>query len=233
MPFRSESEQQREQLRRIEEQASELLEEKAQLEEHAESKGRRGAWITGAVVAVVAASFVGYGIGAASASTDATRWRMRQHRDDAAELAREQAIHEECKAANAELTADIAACEAKLADKLAQGAEPIFTDPPCRCAEGAPTCDCPFNRRAAVEAFSALQAPIQQCIKPLRTVSFHTKITFEPKYGHTERVSIDGPGELSTTEKTCVDHALTGAKVPPFGGAPVSVGKTFSFVSPL
>ena len=85
VPFRSETEPLREQIRRVEEQASELIEERAALEaqltaQRAESNGLRRKLVAfAAVLAAVATSFVGFVAGDFAADKRATQWR--EHRE--------------------------------------------------------------------------------------------------------------------------------------------------------
>ena len=83
MPFRSETEPLREQIRRAEEQASELIEEHVSLEAQlAEQKAvsgvRRKQVALAAVLAVVATSFLGFALGDLAADKAATQVRLRR-----------------------------------------------------------------------------------------------------------------------------------------------------------
>lgn len=82
MPFRSETEPLREQIRRVEEQASELTEERAALEAQLAAQKasgvRRKHVALAAVLAVVATSFLGFALGDLAADKGATEVRLRR-----------------------------------------------------------------------------------------------------------------------------------------------------------
>lgn len=97
MPFRSEGEQVREQIRRVEEEARELLEEQAALERQAAAAGGRSlVGLLVAVVAIVAATFIGFGTGTLAAEKRATRRMEDVVRDEAARLDAESARLYDC-----------------------------------------------------------------------------------------------------------------------------------------
>ena len=62
----------------------------------------------------------------------------------------------------------------------------------------------------------------------LHSTTFHARLTFGPNDGHVDTVIIDDAGDLSEAEKTCATGILRGAKVPPFLGSSVSVGKSYT-----
>lgn len=115
MPFRSETEQLRERIRRTEEEERELLVEKAALERRAAPDKRRG-WITSTLVASFIACAAGYGIGIAPMSAEASRRREARARAEAEELDRERTVNTECRISLAHFEDSAARCEADRAD---------------------------------------------------------------------------------------------------------------------
>ena len=84
----------------------------------------------------------------------------------------------------------------------------------------------PFDRGAAQGALGGVN--VQSCKKPDGpTGSGHVKITFAPNGSVSSAVVDSGPFP-GTPVGGCIAGKFRGAHVPPFGGGPVSVGKSFT-----
>jgi predicted Zn finger-like uncharacterized protein len=84
----------------------------------------------------------------------------------------------------------------------------------------------PFDRGAAQGALGGVN--VQSCKKPDGpTGSGHVKITFAPN-GSVSSAVVDGGPFPGTPVGGCIAGKFRGAHVPPFGGGPVSVGKSFT-----
>jgi predicted Zn finger-like uncharacterized protein len=84
----------------------------------------------------------------------------------------------------------------------------------------------PFDRGAAQGALGGVN--VQSCKKPDGpTGSGHVKITFAPNGSVSSAVVDQGPFP-GTAVGGCIAGKFRGAHVPPFGGGPVSVGKSFT-----
>jgi hypothetical protein len=84
----------------------------------------------------------------------------------------------------------------------------------------------PFDRGAAQGALGGVN--VQSCKKPDGpTGSGHVKITFAPNGSVSSAVVDQGPVP-GTAVGGCIAGKFRGAHVPPFGGGPVSVGKSFT-----
>ena len=229
MPFRSETEQLRERLRRVEEQESELREEKAALEREAEPQTRGRGWIGLTVFGLIVASLSGYGIGALAVSREASRLRAIQDREEAEDLDRERTRLVDCRMAAAGMRAQVESCEREVADKRRRPVEPELRPPPspCYCRDGDPLCDCPFDREAAVAALGAAESPVGRCIALHRTSSFRTTITFAPNGSVSSAVVDQGPFP-GTPVGGCIAGKFRAAHIPPFAGGAVKAGKSFT-----
>jgi hypothetical protein len=88
------------------------------------------------------------------------------------------------------------------------------SDPPARV-------DAPGAREALAKA------PVASCKdRGVPTGYGHAKVTFAPN-GHATKVVIDAPANLAPEAVACVGDKLGAATVPPFDGAPVTVGTTW------
>ena len=230
MPFRSEAEQIREQIRRTEEQVEDLVREKAELDRQVGAVAPRRAWLIGFVVVVVAASVIGYTGGAlGAAKLFSEEGELRQARE-AAELEREGARLRECQAAESRSDESLMACQAEVSAKRRY--VPPIGKGPCRCQQFDPFCDCAFDRTAAALALKAVDPQVMRCIKSPVERSLHAKITFAPS-GQAQYAHVDTSSpEVSDAERGCVETTLRGTKVPFFSGSSVIVGKTFTTVVP-
>jgi hypothetical protein len=123
MPFRSETEQLREQIRRALEDEAMLLTEKAELERNAEPPERRRAWLLGALAGIIVAGGVGVGAGLIVGGARAARRAEERRYMQAGELAHERDIVVQCKALSAELSAGLAECQNDQAEAERQRAE--------------------------------------------------------------------------------------------------------------
>ncbi|WP_394843376.1 zinc-ribbon domain-containing protein [Pendulispora brunnea] len=84
----------------------------------------------------------------------------------------------------------------------------------------------PFNRAEAAASLGNVN--ISSCKKSDGpTGSGHVKVTFQPS-GTVSVVDVDQPPFTGTAVGGCIASKFRSAHVPPFGGAPVTVGKTFS-----
>jgi predicted Zn finger-like uncharacterized protein len=84
----------------------------------------------------------------------------------------------------------------------------------------------PFDRGAAAAALGAVN--VSSCKRPDGpTGSGHVTVTFEPS-GQVSTAVVDQPPFQGTPVGGCVAGKFRGAHVPPFGGAPVRVGKSFT-----
>jgi predicted Zn finger-like uncharacterized protein len=84
----------------------------------------------------------------------------------------------------------------------------------------------PFDRAAAARALGATD--ITTCKRPNGpTGSGHVTVTFDPN-GTASTVDVDTPTFAATPTGRCIAQAYRSAKVPPFSGSPLTVGKTFS-----
>ena len=116
---------------------------------------------------------------------------------------------------------------------LARKARPIAMDaplplPPVEVQEipdESPPNDVDFDRHAAAEALRGVR--VQQCAMPGGPHgSGHVKVTFSPN-GAAVRAQADQPPFTGSKVGECVAHAYLDARVPPFSGSPVTVGKSF------
>lgn len=84
----------------------------------------------------------------------------------------------------------------------------------------------PFDRGAAAAALGGVN--VQSCKKPDGpTGAGHVKVTFAPN-GTVSAAVIDGGPFPGTSVGGCIAGKYRGARVPPFAGGPVSVGKSFT-----
>jgi hypothetical protein len=88
--------------------------------------------------------------------------------------------------------------------------------------------DKPFDRGAAAAALGAAASSAQACKKSDGpTGNGHVKVTFAPN-GSVTTVDVDAPPYSGTAVGGCVAAKFRAARVPPFSGSPVSVGKSFT-----
>lgn len=234
-PFRSELEHLQEQLRRSEERlrdaeskADVLEREKIWLKKEI-ARGRRP--VTWAAAAVVALLVMGLAalfalsrveVSKAKAFADATQMRCdaeeRRNREQ-----REQ------------LTTELESCQNTLTRLPAPA--PNARNPSCNCQPGDPLCACldrdgalPFNRGAAGASLGRSDNGLAECLRPWRPVTFHVTVTFEPQGRlSSAHVDADSTNSLTQLEKTCIgDRLKSSVSIPPFSGAPVRVGKSYS-----
>ena len=121
MPFRSEGEQVREQIRRVEEEARELLEEQATLErqvklQEAAAGGRSLVALLVAIVAVAATTFIGFETGMLEAEKRAARRMEELERDEVARLDAERARQAACSRERERATMEANACRSDVTD---------------------------------------------------------------------------------------------------------------------
>ena len=84
-----------------------------------------------------------------------------------------------------------------------------------------------FNRAAALSALSAAASAAQSCKKPDGpTGSGKIAVTFANS-GAATTAAVEGPPFAGTPVGGCVAARFRGVHVPPFGGATVTVHKTF------
>jgi eukaryotic-like serine/threonine-protein kinase len=90
-----------------------------------------------------------------------------------------------------------------------------------------PDSDKPFDRGAAITSLGPIASGAQSCKHaddPAGTG--HVKITFAPS-GTVQSAVVDTPPFAGTATGGCVAGRFRGARVPPFSGSPVTVGKSF------
>jgi hypothetical protein len=229
MPFRSETEQIREQLRRSEEQASELRAELAELARRvAAATGEPWMWALGGLVVCLLGIVGGFGLGALSQSIRASRARATASSEHAAQQESEAKKGLDCAVDAARAQLDLTKCEQASFEYRPPPAPPPSS---CSCAPGDPLCTCPFDRGAASAALLAATSSVTRCIKPQRVAALHVKITFAPR-GDVENAVVDFGDGLSSTEKACAELSVRSVKIPAFTGGPVTVGKSYSSVAP-
>lgn len=91
---------------------------------------------------------------------------------------------------------------------------------------GSSASSAPFDRGAAAAALGAVN--VQSCKKPDGpTGAGHVTVTFGPD-GQVQSAVVDSGPFPGTPVGGCIAGRFRGAHVPPFGGAPVRVGKSFT-----
>ena len=221
MPFRSETEAIREQIRRLEEEASELDLERAALTRALELKSPRRHWVGLLFVTALVALALGWAAGARFCSNRLATELAREELANADERFRHTTAQRACESNNAAMSAELSSCLAQL-DAMRRGAPETA---PCRCRAGDAQCDCPFDRGAAASALRNVD--FHACFVPPRPATFRARMTFEGKGGVVQTAAVDS-GDLSEPEKVCVQAALRRVKIPAFGGGAVTVGKSFT-----
>jgi hypothetical protein len=88
----------------------------------------------------------------------------------------------------------------------------------------------PFDRAAAAGALARVS--VAHCAVAGQVGSGHVIVTFSPT-GRVAEVVVDDPSFAGTPAGRCVQTAFFSATVPPFGGAPVRVGKSFIISAPI
>jgi len=101
--------------------------------------------------------------------------------------------------------------------------------PSVRFAEMPTDCDTrttpgPFDRGCTAMALGAVG--LSGCLQDTAGGSGHLKIKFLPT-GNVGETHVDSPGFAGTASARCVEERFTHAHIPPFQGAPVTVGKSF------
>lgn len=87
----------------------------------------------------------------------------------------------------------------------------------------------PFDRGAAARALgNADYRPCATGNLPSTTTPGHVTVTFDPS-GRVSSAVVDSPPWAGTAVGGCVAHVFASVRVPPFAGAPVRVGKMFTF----
>ena len=121
MPFRSDGEQLREKIRRVEEEARELLEEQSALERQVKLQevaagGRSLIALLVAIVAVAATTFIGFETGTLEAEKRAARRIEQLERDEVAQLDVGRASHNTCSREHERATTETSACRSDVTD---------------------------------------------------------------------------------------------------------------------
>jgi predicted Zn finger-like uncharacterized protein len=118
--------------------------------------------------------------------------------------------------------------------KAAAGSTPKESAPkessgglPAALAAAAGASDQPFNMGEAKARLAAIAASVQSCKKGDATGTGRVVVVFNPN-GGTQSASISGPPFEGTPTGACVAVKFRGARVPPFGGSPFSVAKSFT-----
>ncbi|MGK3988113.1 zinc-ribbon domain-containing protein [Sorangium sp. So ce136] len=95
-------------------------------------------------------------------------------------------------------------------------------------AEAAPAAGAEFNRGAASSALGAAASSAKSCKKAGGpTGTGKVKVTFAPS-GNVTSAEVQGAPFAGTSVGGCVARLFRGARVPAFGGGPVSVSKSFT-----
>ncbi|XXT18647.1 zinc-ribbon domain-containing protein [Sorangium sp. So ce429] len=95
-------------------------------------------------------------------------------------------------------------------------------------AEAAPASGAEFNRGAASSALGAAASSAKSCKKAGGpTGTGKVKVTFAPS-GNVTSAEVQGAPFAGTSVGGCVARLFRGARVPAFGGGPVSVSKSFT-----
>jgi predicted Zn finger-like uncharacterized protein len=94
-------------------------------------------------------------------------------------------------------------------------------------AAGPSTSDAPFNMGEAKSRLAAIAASAQSCKKGDLSGTGRVVVVFTPN-GGTQSATITGPPFEGTSTGACVAAKFRGARVPPFGGSPFSVAKSFT-----
>jgi hypothetical protein len=227
LPFRSDAEQIRENVRRLDEQAAELREEHAALERQVADSRRPRVWAAWLIGGIAVSSLVGYEGGAFQASLRSMAQSSIRDREALLDLERERARRVDCGTRQAALLEDVSACRAKLADAYVQ-ARPEPVPSPCPCLRGDPLCTCAFDLAVATASFEAARPRARSCFKSSRTTTFHVKVTFAGT-GLTDAATIDTPDDLPADEERCLVTVFRALKIDPFGGPAVTLGKAYAF----
>jgi hypothetical protein len=113
---------------------------------------------------------------------------------------------------------------AKPTEKSKPGEKPVASAVPAAPAEAAPGAE--FDRAAAAAALNAAAAQAAACRKEGDpTGAAAVVVTFAPS-GRVTSANVNGPPFAGTATGGCIAAAMRRAKVPPFSGAHVTVGKT-------
>ncbi len=230
-PFRSELEQLQELLRRAETRASALEEERRELEALV---GRRHQASWGAMVALSASLALGasgYAVGHGEGAAERERLRLeiaQGHMDQlrclegsALQSTQLDTLREICRGLEG----------ARRAEPSGLDLPGASSPRPCRCQPGDPLCACladaPFDRAAARRAFGDID--LRSCFGLAPPEHVHVQVIFQPS-GTVGAVSVVQPDDLPSLERSCVDARLRDARIPPFSGGAVKVGKSFVVV---
>lgn len=119
-------------------------------------------------------------------------------------------------------TAQAAEAKAKSAAAAAKEAPA-----PPKAAPAAAESDQPFNMGEAKARLGAAADGVQSCKKGDVTGTGHVVITFAPS-GGVQSVALDGAPFEGTAAGACVVAHFRGVHVPPFGGSPFKVRKSFT-----
>jgi predicted Zn finger-like uncharacterized protein len=98
---------------------------------------------------------------------------------------------------------------------------------PAAVAAATGASDAPFNMGEAKSRLAATAAGVQSCKKGDQTGTGRVVIVFAPN-GTAQSATITGPPFEGTPAGACVAARFRGVRVPPFGGSPFSVAKSFT-----
>lgn len=135
MPFRSETESLREQLRRVEEQAKDLVDERTALEEQLTERRsvgsgrRRSLLVVAALLAIGATAVVGFVAGDLAADKHARRVRELREPRDAQEIAGILQTARDCTLLEEARRDELVACESERADAKRWSTMPLELPP--------------------------------------------------------------------------------------------------------
>lgn len=104
---------------------------------------------------------------------------------------------------------------------------PAAKEAVAKAAAAAPESDQPFNMGEAKARLGAAAEGAQSCKKGDVTGTGHVIITFAPS-GAVQSAAIEGPPFEGTPAGACVAAHFRAVRVPPFGGSPFKVRKSFT-----
>jgi len=222
--FRSQLEASEEKVRRADEQIATLEEQVTKLETQLSVTQKPGnLWVGGICIGLLSL-MIGAGLGTA------LEYRARQSRE-----ARLHAEVAELEARRALGDVELQQCKQELASCRTPYAPPPLppAQPPCNCQPGDPLCSCldtppgpAFDRGAAAAALGGVE--LKGCATETESRPLHATITFAPNGTVPVAVLDYGFDLLTEAERSCVLKRIKAVHVPPFGGAPVRVGKSFT-----
>lgn len=131
-------------------------------------------------------------------------------------------------AASGAATAKDTSSAAQAADaRTAKGGPALPKEAPAKSAPAAAESDQPFNMGEAKAKLGAAAEGVQSCKRGDVTGTGHVVITFAPS-GAVQSAAIEGAPFEGTAAGACVAAHFRAVRVPPFGGSPFKVRKSFN-----